>query len=99
MTAHFNSEAPAPPDRRRDPGLRQIFDDAYPLLEPFFDPAAGWGGHSLEHLAFRVLRDNFPALTSDQLHLIVVIAHRVFIDRNPGRNQHLKRPEEIRFIR
>lgn len=89
----------ATPDRRQDVELRQIFEVAYPLIEPFFDPSAGWEGHSLEHLAFRVLRDNYPALSSAQVHTIVVIAHRVFIERNPGRNSHLKRPGDIRFVR
>lgn len=99
VTGQTPQQGPGQPDRRHDETLRQMFEDAYPLIEPFFDPATGWGGHSLEHLAFRVLRDNFPALSSAQLHTIVVIAHRVFIERNPERNQHLKRPDEIRFVR
>ena len=45
------------PDRRQNPQFRELFDAAYVMVEPFFDPNAGWGGHSLEHLAFRVLRE------------------------------------------
>lgn len=84
------------PDRRQNTQLRQVFDSAYVMIEPFFDPNAGWGGHSLEHLAFRVLRENFPQLSSEDVHAIVVAAHRVYIERNPQQNSHLKRPTELR---
>lgn len=85
---------PGQPDRRQNVQLRHIFDSAYVMIEPFFDPNAGWGGHSLEHLAFRVLRENFPQLSSEDVHAIVVAAHRVYSERNPGRHGHLKRPGE-----
>lgn len=83
-------------ERRRNPELRQLFDTAYPLVEPFLDPDNGWGGHSLEHLAFRVLRENFPQLSAAEVHVLVVVAHRVYIDRHPARSAHLKRPQDLR---
>lgn len=83
-------------DRRTNPKLREIFDAAYVMIEPFFDPNAGWGGHSLEHLAFRVLRENFAQLSSEEVHTIVAAAHRVYIERNPQNSAHLKRPSELR---
>lgn len=82
-------------ERRQNLKLRELFDTAYTMIEPFFDPDQGWGGHSLEHLAFRVLRDNFPELSGEEVHTIVVVAHRVYIERNPGRSAHLRRPGEI----
>lgn len=82
-------------DRRKNVKLRAIFDTAYAMIEPFFDPAQGWGGHSLEHLAFRVLRENFPDLSGEEVHTIVVAAHRVYIEHNPSRSAHLRRPGEI----
>ncbi len=85
-------------ERRSNLKLRAMFDSAYAMVEPFFDPNAGWGGHSLEHLAFRVLRDNFSDLSSEEIHAIVVAAHRVYIERNPHANDHLKRPGEIRRV-
>ncbi|MCX8144989.1 MAG: hypothetical protein N3C59_01480 [Azovibrio sp.] len=91
------SVSPTPqPDRRQNKQLREIFEHAYAMVEPFFDPNAGWGGHSLEHLAFRVLRENFPQLSSEDVHAIVVAAHRVYIERNPLKSAHLKRPHEVR---
>ncbi|HRD99868.1 MAG TPA: hypothetical protein PLV68_01135, partial [Ilumatobacteraceae bacterium] len=57
---------------------------------------AGWGGQTLEHLAFRVLRENFPQLSGEDVHTVVVAAHRVYIQRHPQRSVHLKRPEELR---
>lgn len=82
-------------DRRSNTKLRGLFDTAYVMIEPFFDPAQGWGGHSLEHLAFRVLRENFSELSSEEVHTIVVAAHRVYIERNPSRSDHLRRPGEL----
>lgn len=86
-------------ERRQNFALRDTFDAAYPLIEPFLDPDAGWGGHSLEHLAFRVLRENFPALSAGEVHVLVVAAHRVYIDRHPQRSAHLKRPEDLQRTR
>lgn len=90
------SSAQAQPERRRNEQLRQVFDHAYAMIEPFFDPAAGWGGRSLEHLAFRVLRENFPQLSAEDVHVMIVAAHRVYIGRNPAGSDHLPRPEDIR---
>lgn len=86
------------PERRMNPRLRELFDNAYAMIEPFFDPAAGWGGRSLEHLAFRVLRENFPQLAADEVHAVIVAAHRIYIDRNPAGSEHLRRPDELRRI-
>lgn len=86
-------------DRRRNEKLRGLFDTAYAMIEPFFDPDQGWAGHSLEHLAFRVLRENFSELSGEEVHTIVVAAHRVYIERNPGRSEHLRRPGELRQTR
>lgn len=83
-------------DRRQNADLRATFDRAYVMIEPFFDPDAGWGGRSLEHLAFRVLRENFPALSRDEVHVIIVAAHRVYIERNPERSSHVKDPAQVR---
>lgn len=83
-------------ERRMNPELRDLFDSAYAMIEPFFDPAAGWGGRSLEHLAFRVLRDNFPQLSAEEVHAVIVAAHRIYISHHPEGSEHLPRPEEIR---
>lgn len=65
-------------DRRRDTEIRQLFVEAYDLLEPFFDPANNWAGHSHEHLAYRALHERFPQLSADQVFIIVDAARRVF---------------------
>lgn len=88
-------QPPVPDERRKDHRLRAVFESAYILVEPFFDPQTGWGGHTLEHLAFRVIRENFPDLSSADVHVLVVAAHRVFIDRHPANSHHLRRPAEI----
>jgi hypothetical protein len=65
-------------ERRRDPEIRELFVEAYDLLEPFFDPANNWAGHGHEHLAYRALHERFPDLSADQVFIIVDAARRVF---------------------
>lgn len=83
-------------DRRVNAELRTVFDTAYTIIEPFLDPAAGWGGRSLEHLAYRVLRGNFENLSPDQVKAAIAAAHRVYITRHPESSGHLLRPEELK---
>ena len=83
-------------ERRSSPRLRSVFDTAYAMVEPFFDPATGWVGPSLALLTFRVVRENFAELSGDEVHSLVVAAHRAYIDRNPEGSDHLPRPGEIR---
>lgn len=96
MASYVDSEGQQQADRRVNRQLRQLFDNAYAMIEPFFDPAAGWGGRSLEHLAFRVLRENFPQMSADEVHAVIVAAHRLYINRNPTGSEHLRRPEELK---
>lgn len=65
-------------ERRRDVEIRQLFVEAYDILEPFFDPANQWAGHGHEHLAYRALHEHFPKLSGDQIFIIVDAARRVF---------------------
>jgi len=69
------------PERRKELQLREVFDSAYPLVEPFFDPANSWGGQTLEHLAFRVMRENFPQVSGDQIYVFISAARRVYNER------------------
>lgn len=96
MTTYTDPQGKAQPERRANTALRELFDGAYAMISPFFDKNSGWGGRSLEHLAFRVLRENYPALSAEDVHVIIVAAHRVYIQRNPDASDHLPRPEELR---
>jgi len=69
------------PERREQLQLREVFDNAYPLIEPFFDPAGSWGGQSLEHLAFRVMREHYPQVSGDQIYVFISAAKRVYNER------------------
>ena len=77
MTDTTSGDTPGP-DRRRDVEIRELFTEAYDVLAPFFDPANQWAGHSHEHLAYRALHEHFPALSGDQIFIIVDAARRVF---------------------
>lgn len=82
-------------ERRQNARLRGVFDTAFSMVESFFDPTAGWPAHSLSHLTFRVLRENFADLSSAELQMLVVALHRTYIERNPQRSDHLVRPDEM----
>ena len=69
------------PERREQLQLREVFDSAYPLVEPFFDPANSWGGQTLEHLAFRVMREHYPQVSGDEIYVFISAAKRVYSER------------------
>ncbi|HUY03474.1 MAG TPA: hypothetical protein VMV33_09330 [Rhodocyclaceae bacterium] len=75
------------PERRRNLELRGMFADAYALVEPFFDPANRWNGQTLEHLAFRVMREHYPNSSSDDIYVFLAAAKRCYAERvaGPGR--------------
>ncbi len=82
-------------ERRQNLALRSLFEEAYARIEACFDPKQTWGGLPLEHLAFRMLRETYPQLPPNEVHLLVRASLRVYRTRNPGRAGHLPRPEEI----
>lgn len=91
MSNSIDGSAGRGEERRENLHLRTVFESAFAMIEPFFDPAQGWGGQSLEHLAFRVVRENFTELTSEEVHTLVVAAHRVYIQRHPKGGEHWPR--------
>lgn len=84
------------PDRRVNTKLRNVFDAVYVQIEPFFDPKNNWGGHSLEHLAFRVVRDSHPELSQQEVHQVIVAATRVFHSHHPHLAGQVPSAEEIK---
>lgn len=72
-------------DKRQHLQLRSVFDNAYMLVEPFFDPNNQWGGKTLEHLAFRVMREHFPQVSSDEIYVFIEAAKRVYAERQEPR--------------
>ena len=83
-----NEDAKAPwngADRRSNPELRVIFEEAYVLIAPFLDTDNAWGGQAMQHIPLRTLRDNFPKLSVNQAHILIVAAMRVRRERGgPG---------------
>ena len=66
------------PERRKNLALREAVDQAYRLIEPFFDPANAWNGQSLEHLAYRLVRENLPDIAPQDVQVIVSAATRIY---------------------
>ncbi len=65
-------------ERRSNPQLRNIFAEAYDVLEPFFNPDNDWGGQTHEHLAHLALHEKFPELTAQESFILLTAARRVF---------------------
>jgi hypothetical protein len=68
-------------DRRSDSWRQVIFEEAYLRIEPFLDPARTWGGSVLTVLASHTLRQAYPELSLQDVHVLVTIAHRVYLVR------------------
>lgn len=75
---------PSAAERRQNLQLRDVFDSAYALVQPFFDPANSWGGQTLEHLAFRVMREYYPQVSGDEIYVFITAAKRAY---NEGKTQ------------
>lgn len=80
-TSTQDSLPPGGTDRRQHHRVRAVFEDALQLIEPFFAPENQWGTHSLEHLAYHALRDNYPDMSVEEVHILVVAAKRIFNTR------------------
>jgi hypothetical protein len=65
-------------ERRIHQRLRQVFDAAMALIDPFFDRDRIWTGVSLEHFAHRVLREHYPELDAMDIYIFVAAARRVY---------------------
>lgn len=88
-------DANAAPERRQNLKLRAVFDEVYERIVPFIDPARTWGGKSLEHFAFRTIRESHPGLTPSEVHQLIVASVRVFGQRNPALAAGLPKAGEI----
>ncbi|GLT23898.1 hypothetical protein GCM10007933_33690 [Zoogloea oryzae] len=72
------------PERRKNLSLRELVDKAYLIIEPFFDPGNAWNGQTLEHLAYRVVRDQLPDIPPEDVQIIVSASTRMYRAKHPG---------------
>lgn len=69
-------------NRRQHPHIRNIFEEAYEIALPFIDPKQGWGGQAMTRHAYPALMEAFPALTMQDLAILVPALERVFKERS-----------------
>ncbi len=69
-------------ERRGHPEVRAIFEDAYQIAIPFLDPSAGLGGSPMIRHVYIRLREAFPALTQQQISLLVPALQRAYGERS-----------------
>ncbi len=74
------SEANRAPDgdRRVSLRLREIFVEAYDVLEPFFESAPARAEDSREQQACHALQKRFSHLSREEVFIMVTAARRVF---------------------
>jgi hypothetical protein len=63
-------------EKRRHPGLREIFEDACAIAEPFLDPKNGINGVPLVRHAYIAIHERFPELTLQELSILVPAVER-----------------------
>ena len=73
-------------DRRQHHHVREIFEDACQLIAPFFATENRWGNATLDHLAYRVIREHYPELAFGEVHVLVVAAKRLHSGHTPQRD-------------
>lgn len=83
----FSPETASPetsdiPERRKNLELREKFEEAYDILEPFYAEENRWNGQPLDQFAYHRLRDAMPQLSAEECFILVVAARRVFGERN-----------------
>ncbi|AWI80103.1 MAG: hypothetical protein CVU19_08180 [Betaproteobacteria bacterium HGW-Betaproteobacteria-13] len=76
--AHSMQEETA--EQRRYHRVREIFDEASVLIAPFFARESRWANSTLDHLAYRVVRDRYPELSAAEVHVLVVACARLYAD-------------------
>lgn len=69
-------------DRRQHHHIRDVFEEAYKIATPFIDPKLGLGGLAMTRHAYPVLMEAFPAMTMQDLAILVPALERVFKERN-----------------
>ena len=78
----------APAERRKYHRVREIFEEAYELIAPFFARENRWGNATLDHLAYRVVREQYPELSFEEVHILVVASKRVYTEAEDAAGRH-----------
>jgi len=63
-------------ERRNNPLLREIFEDACTIATPYIDPSKGIGGIAMTRHAYVALHERFPELSSQNLSILVHAVER-----------------------
>ncbi len=63
-------------ERRQNPELRDMFEDACRIATPFFDPKNGIGGVPMSRHAYIAIHERFPELTAQKLSILVHAVER-----------------------
>ncbi len=70
-------------ERRQYPNIREIFAEACALILPFFSSENRWANETLDHLAYRVVREHYPDLSPNEVHVLVTAARRIHAGDRP----------------
>lgn len=82
-----NSEAQSGDERRKHHNLREIFEAACQITEPFFDAKQSWEGQSATMYARQTLRDAYPELSQQETALLFSAVQRFHAASKPNKYQ------------
>lgn len=61
--------------------MRALVDEAYERLEPFMDPAMGWGRAPFVLWIHHCLLESFPQLTAHEAQTLACAVQRTYLSR------------------
>ncbi len=76
MQHYIDPEGQQHPDRRQNPRLRAIYDEARSRINHFYHSSNNWAGSSIDYLALRVVHEAYPELTTDEVRTLVAAIER-----------------------
>jgi hypothetical protein len=63
-------------DRRTQPHLRAIYNDARIRIDHFFHDSHKWAGSPIDYLALRVIHEAYPELSTHDVQTLVAAIER-----------------------
>ena len=78
MSAYLDANGAPQPERRQQANLRALFDDVVRLVEPFFRSGGSLNGSRPDFWVARSIRDAYPELSNEEVHLLASAAVRYF---------------------
>lgn len=85
-------------ERRKNPKLRTIFDEARKQLDHVFNQSSDWAGSDRDYLALRVIHDAYPDLNAEEVKILTYAIERRVKDEVAERNDAFRLPDDDTWV-